>query len=443
MKRLFLAISAILIFSSIFAQNSSRSSLVFNPVKGLTAKNMLDLSDAYHNMNDLKYHCFHLVSKHEQSRFQPSKLAKLIKERSAKIMTYYKESHQVKAENMFVKYDGGYPILWLHKPTSLLTASGKIDLEEENMQCFSFNPSIDETIYTASGNTFYFPPNSFETLNGLTIKNKSINICLWEFSDKKSLVYSGLTTEANGKMLESGGSFYITATYDSKKLRLKKGELYTVEMSYKQSHPDMFTCYGNKNDGIINWNVDKNEPVIVNGNNDLANYKLDDNVEIQIDEDSAITFSSENYDAWKGEQYDEYSEILDAEYIENKNSFNFYEMTAGKLGWINCDRFYDTKKTSPLIVRVNSAEDMVVRLVFRDINSVMPAYSNSNHKDQYEAMGIPTGEKVLLLAYSVKDENALFGYKEIVIGENELENVSLNALTKNRFKSAVSELLSY
>ena len=118
-------------------------------------------------------------------------------------------------------------------------------------------------------------------------------------------------------------------------------------------------------------------------------------------------------------------------------------MTGGKLGWINCDRFYDVKKTSPLMVRLNSAENMVVRLLFRNINSVMPAYSNSNHKDQYEATGITTGEKVLLLAYSVKDDNAVFGYKEIVIGKNEVENIALNTLTKKRFKSAVSELLSY
>tara|TARA_B100000809_G_scaffold144817_1_gene142418 strand:- start:45 stop:1316 length:1272 start_codon:yes stop_codon:yes gene_type:complete len=423
MKRLFSVISAILIFSAIYAQNSSRSSLVFNPVKGLTAKNMLDLSDAYHNMNDLKYHCFHLVSEQEQSRFQPSKLAKLVKERSAKIMIYFKESHQVKNENMFVKYDGGYPILWLHKPSSLMTTSGQIDLKDENKQCFSFNPSIDETIFTVSGNTFYFPPNAFETFNGVTIKNKNINICIWEFTDKKSLVYSNLTTAANGRMLETGGSFYITANYGGEEVKLKKGELYTIELLYEQSHPDMFTYYGNKKDGNINWNVDKDEPVMVNGVNDFVNN--DTKVE-------------------ETEQFDEYGDIIDGvSYAESEEVVNFYEMTAGKLGWINCDRFYDAKNTSPLMVRVNSADEMVVRLVFRDINSVMPAYSNSNHKDQYEATGIPTGEKVLLLAYSFKDDNAVFGYKEIVIGENEIENIALNTLTKTRFKSAVSELLSY
>jgi hypothetical protein len=427
MKRFFSIISAILIFSSVIAQSSSKSSLTFNPVKGLSAKNMLDLNDAYHNMDDLKYHCFHLVNEQEKSRYQPSKLARLVKERSAKIMTYYKEIHQVKTENMFVKYDGGYPILWLHKPTSLLSASGEIVLEEDDKQCFSFNPSIDETIITVSGNKFYFTPNAFETLSGVTIVNKNINICIWEFADKKSLVYSNLTTEADGKMLETAGSFNIVANYNGKELRLKKGELFTVEMPFNKSHPDMFTYYGDSKDGLIDWSVDLNEPVMVNFGDDLSNQTK----EVEIVE---------------SEQFDEYGEVMDGEYYqesESEQAVNYYELSAGKLGWINCDRFYDSENTSPLMVRVNNAENMVVRLVFRDINSVMPVYSNSNHKDQYEATGIPSGERVLLLAYSVKDENAVFGYKEIIIGENEIENIALNTLSKRRFKSAVSELLSY
>ncbi len=425
MKHLFSFISVILILSNAYTQSASKSSLTFNVVKGLTAKNILDLNDVYHKMNDLKYHCFHLVSEQEKSRFQPQKLAKLVKERATKVMAYYKESHHIKPENMFVKYNAFYPILWLHKPTSIYTASGKVKLDKEYKQCFNFNPSIDETIITASGNTFYFPPNAFETLDKRTIKNTNINICIWEFADKKSLVYSGLTTEASGKMLESGGSFYITANYDGQGLQLKKGELYTVEMPFKKSHTDMFTYYGNKKNGTINWNLSKNEPVMVY----LENSSSDNEVEIE-----------------ESVQTDEYGEVMDGEYYQEsevEKAVNFYEMTAGKLGWINCDRFYDVKNTSPLIVRVNSADEMVVRLVFRNINSVMPAYANSNHKDQYEATGIPTGEKVLLLAYSVKDENAILGYKEITIGENRIENIALNTLTKTRFKSAVSELLSY
>lgn len=69
MKQLLSIISAILFFNSISAQSSNKSTLTFNPTKGLGAKNMIDLNDVYHDMNDLKYHCFHLVSEQEQSSF--------------------------------------------------------------------------------------------------------------------------------------------------------------------------------------------------------------------------------------------------------------------------------------------------------------------------------------------------------------------------------------
>ncbi len=418
MKRFFFMFSTLLLSATTIAQNSSNSSLTFNPAKGLTAKNRLDLTATYHTMYDLKYHCFHLVNEQEKSRFQSTKLVKLVKERAAIIMTYYKENHQVKAANLFMKYGGGYPILWIHKPKSLRTASGEINLEENDKQCFVFNPSIDETLTTANGNMFNFPSNAFETVNGITIQNKNISICIWEFMDKKSLVYAGLTTEANGKLLETGGSFYITAHFGTKKLKLKAGKTYAVEIPVEESYPDMFTYYGTKKEGLINWHVDKNEPVMVHGEKDILNLQ-------QLDEDEEAT------------------EPLYDEENEREQATLLYELSAGKLGWINCDRFYESKETSPLTVRVNTSKDVVVRLVFRTINSVLPAYSNSNHKDQYEATGLPTGEKVLLVAYAVKENNAIFGYKEIVIGENELENIFLESFTKSRFKSAVSELLSY
>lgn len=333
MKRLFLMISISLIMYSVTAQSSSKSFLVFNSVKGLTAKNMLELNDVYHNMNDLKYHCFHLVNEQEKAQFSSQKLVKLVKERATKIMTYYQEKQHVKSENMFLKYNSLYPILWLHKPTSILTTSGKIVLDDNDKQCFIFNPSFDKTITTANGNKFYFTTNAFETLDGITIKNKNISICIWEFTNKKSFVYAGLTTMANKKMIETGGSFNIIAHYNGKELRLKKGKLYTIEIPFLKSYPDMFTYYGNIQNGLVNWNVNKDEPVLVSTGNELNNEEMEQVV-----------------------LFDEYGDAIESEYYEENESgqaVNFYELSAGKLGWINCDRFYDVKETAPLIVRVN------------------------------------------------------------------------------------------
>jgi len=426
------------------AQNATKSTISFNHVKGLSNTNQKALDSVYHNMSDLNYHYFNLVSKEEIAFHSQVKLLRLIKVRAEKVIYYYETNQQVATQNLFIKYGGQFPTLWLHKPTSQLTASGNIMLDENDRQCFSYNPTVDVMITSDNGNRFYFPPNAFETLKGITVANQNINICLWEFMDKKALVYSGLTTDANGKMLETAGSFFIEAKLNGEELRLRKGETYTVEMQSEKSFPDMFTYYGGNKDGIIDWEVNKNERAFFNSNS-TKDYELDNEVNIQIQEEEDTEqgmFNAENYDVWRGE--DEYGDVVvDAAWVKSEQAVDFYEMSAGKLGWINCDRFYEVKNTSTLAVRVNTQEQMVVRIVFKDINSVMPCYSNSNHYDQYEATGIPKGEKVLLLAYSVKDENAMLGYKEITIGENMVENIDLNNLSKTRFKSAVSELLSF
>ena len=416
-----------------FAQNATKSSISFDFTKGLNKTNQQELDSVYYRMNDLNYHCFTLFDKQELGRYQPAKLLQLTKARATAIQNYYTSEKSVDSKNIFIQYGGDFPTLWLFKPKSKLIASGEINLDETTRQCYAFNPSTDKIITSENGNRFFFPPNAFETLKGVTVVNQTINICLYEFMDKKSLVFSGLTTDANGKMLETGGSFYIEAKLNGEELRLKKGESYTVEMKSNQSFPDMFTYYGGKKDGIIDWEVNRNEPAPFN-NSDAPIVEEKEEIEvIQV---------QQNVNVWDGPfAYNEDGGIYDQAYIESEQSVDFYELSAGKLGWINCDRFYEAKNTSTLAIRVDSDKSMVVRLVFRDINSVMPCYSNSNHLDQYEATGIPTGEKVLVLAYSVKDDNAILGYKEVIIGENKMEFITLNNLTKTRFEGAVAELL--
>jgi len=407
---------------SIININAQKSTITFNQYKDLDSDKKEALSDVYHNMKSLNYHYFDLVSKDEREKHNTLQLLQKAKARATIITEYYKTVQHVSPENLVVVYGGQTPILSLYKEKSVLTPSGEVLLGEEEQQCYSFNTSSQYPIVSNNGNTFYFPPNAFETLTGQQLLNKDISICLWEFTDKKSLVYSGLTTSSNDKMIETAGSFYIEASYNGEKLQLRNGHTYSVRMVSEKKFDDMFTYYGGKAAGVVNWEVDKNEPAIYN----TPNYELDENVNIAIED----------------QNYDEYREALDEEYYEEE-TVNFYELSAGKLGWINCDRFYDIKNPATLAIKVNSEKPLVVRLVFRDINSVLPAYNDSNHKDQYQTKGIPKGEKVLLMAYSVKDDGAIFGYKEIVVGENKTEEITLTNLSKNRFKGAVSELLSF
>jgi|GEM_PF-3600929 len=417
MKQLFLIVT--LGFSFIgFSQKSAQTTITFNHLQALSNENKTLLQDVFYGMNDHKYHTFNLIDAKDKSSYQYPRLLAIAKQRALALQNYYINSEGVNPKNVKIIYGGEFPTLLLHKPKALYTASGNINLEDKYQQCYNYNSAIDNNIYTNSGNTFVFPPNAFETLDGKTVLSSNVDVCIWEFTDKKSLIYANLTTHAGDRMLETGGSFYIKASLNGEELRLVQGTKYTVKMLAETNHNDMFTYYGNTKDGIIDWEVNKSEPAFLS-NNSNSNEPVIEEVEVYEDE-------------WG-----------DGVYYESEGDQAFYQLSAGKLGWINCDRFYDTPNTSPLMVKVDSKEPVSVRIVFRDINSVLPCYTSSNHKDVYTAENIPTGEKVLLMAYSVKGDNAVLGYKEIVIGENDSETITLNNLSKRRFEGAVSELLSY
>lgn len=415
MKQLFLyvALSTSLVGSS---QKTTQTTITFNHLQSLSDDNKTILENIFYGMNDHKYHTFYLIDTKDKKSYQYPRLLAIAKQRALTLQNYYITQQAVEPKNVKIVYGGEFPTLLLYKPKALCSASGQVNLDDKYKQCYNYNSATDNSIYTNNGSTFIFPPNAFETLNGTTVSSNNINVCIWEFADKKSLIYANLTTHSGDRMLETGGSFYINASLNGEELRLVQGTNYAIQLPTTTYHNDMFTYYGNTKDGIIDWEVDKTEPVFLN--------------------DNPTPFIEEEQQVYSDEWGDEMV-------MESEGDQTFYQLSAGKLGWINCDRFYDTPNTSPLMVKVDTKEPVSVRIVFRDINSVLPCYTSSNHKDVYTAKNIPTGEKVLLMAYSVKGNNAVLGYKEITIGENSSEILTLNNLSKRRFEGAVSELLSY
>lgn len=420
MKQLFLYVALVTTPLFNFAQNTSSTNITFNHLQELSKTTQDILANVYYGMNDNNYHSFSLININEKKSYQYPRLLAMAKQRAIALQNYYITKQGVDPKNTKIVYGGEYPTMLLHKPKALYTASGKINLDDKYQQCYNYNSAIDNSIYTNNGNTFLFPSNAFETLEGKVVSSNNINLCIWEFSDKKSLIYANLTTHSGNRMLETGGSFYIKASLNDDELRLVKGAKYTVEMVTNTNYKDMFTYYGNLKDGIINWEVNKTEPAYLSDNSSSNTLPT---IVMMEDEFGDPTIASE--------------------IGESEGDETFYQLSAGKLGWINCDRFYEVQNTSVLAVKVDTKEPVSVRIVFRDINSVLPCYASSNHTDLYSSSKIPTGEKVLLLAYSVKGDNALLGYKEVIIGENATEIISLNNLTKRRFEGAVSELLSY
>jgi mono/diheme cytochrome c family protein len=112
-------------------------------------------------------------------------------------------------------------------------------------QLFKIDPAKPNTIKGARGGIFKIPAGAFDGTEPVIIELKEIYSPI-------EILASGLTTESNGELLESGGMFYINAKRNGDEIKLKK----SIEGSIPSENinPNMQLFKGEeKKDGNVNW----------------------------------------------------------------------------------------------------------------------------------------------------------------------------------------------
>jgi hypothetical protein len=113
-------------------------------------------------------------------------------------------------------------------------------------------------------------------------------------------------------------------------------------------------------------------------------------------------------------------------------------LSSAKLGWINCDRFYEVKDKTDLLVNIDLKFKPEIRLVFKDINSIMRGHWNENK--QFVFGELPIGKKATLVAFSYTENETFLIMKDIVIDKNATVGLELNKITLEEFKTAIQRL---
>jgi hypothetical protein len=79
----------------------------------------------------------------------------------------------------------------------------------------------------------------------------------------------------------------------------------------------------------------------------------------------------------------------------DKNALDYYMFAVTEMGWINCDRFWDTDDPKiDFIVKTKAPGDAKVQLVFQDINSIMTGKYKNGH---IVFNNVPVGRKVKVI----------------------------------------------
>lgn len=114
-------------------------------------------------------------------------------------------------------------------------------------------PSNRSTLLTAKGGMkINIHPSSLETEKGDPVSG-NITVKIAELTNAESMFRANAVTLSNGRLLASGGSYFIDMESNGKQLRIKKGHSLSASFP-KLAKNEMELFYGNRNDNKeLNW----------------------------------------------------------------------------------------------------------------------------------------------------------------------------------------------
>lgn len=261
-------------------------------------------------------------------------------------------------------------------------------------QTFTGNAGTGFTIVGEKGTKITFPPKALRDGNGDIIMG-NVTITLKEVLSKKDVMFSGVMTESNGQLLESGGELLVLGQKDGKDIQIVPDSAVVVEVPKVMNDQDM---------GLFVLG-DRKRPD--NGGNGQQ--------------------PPQNPNTW-----------LPAPYAPFGNGPNSYSFNLPGFTWVNCDRFYNnpnpktTVTVSPVFQDNNQVSDLQVMLVFRDIQTVItfPFNSYINKFESYQN-SLPVGLQADLVIIGKDSDGYLqFGTQLITISANQHIDASIHRATQ-------------
>lgn len=255
---------------------------------------------------------------------------------------------------------------------SLRTTSNIFDTAE--IQTFMYKSGQPFTFRGKKGTVLKFPALYFLDDKGAAILKDSISLLVVEIKSVADMLLFGTPTVSSQKLLESGGMAFVQAYYKGQRIqRTAIGKNYkAVFTSDNQSIEEMYLFEGSEfpsNNRFIDWNTSQ-------AGNEL---------------------------------------------ITSKEAGKFFDVSEGfevtlfptTLGWINCDKFYESKK--PLFnTSIEIAENAQTFAVLNNMKMVMPAYQTPNLKG-WILPNLPENTSLTIVSFEVMNGEYKVAFKDATV----------------------------
>lgn len=120
------------------------------------------------------------------------------------------------------------------------------------------------------------------------------------------------------------------------------------------------------------------------------------------------------------------------------NALNYYIFSSAKLGWINCDRFYnDPSPKIDYVLKDQFKSNSQTMLVFHNIKAVMPSTTIGRSVTFYK---VPLGAKVTLVSIQNRDEEYYLATKETTVSKDGITNLNYKPVTLELLEAKIAQL---
>jgi hypothetical protein len=323
-----------------------------------------------------------------------------------------------------------YEIEWLKPKDEWITLMRPDTncIPRKKPQKFAVYQHSGNTITGESGTIITFPDNTFEFPEGGNMDCDIVVIELIECLDLGEAITQGLSTRSGIRMLTTGGMVYLMAYCNGKELTIKKNKSIEIKIpTYnKQAGMELFRGVYSKNgpDWVNTGQKDNSDTLKKLPPTGNINYS--DNPELIPRPDS---YSPER--------------IYDGIYVKETRddsitrTLDYYVFELNKLGWINCDKFYENPKKTNIVVNADTAIHPLVRMIFKDISCVMPGDFDGK---KYSFSNIPWDYSVVIVAFAERNKKLYLGMKQTVTKKNGNETIELEEVTQAEFREKMKLL---
>ncbi len=306
---------------------------------------------------------------------------------------------------------------------------------QKKPEAFLINNKRDTTIRGKEGTQLYIPANSFDA-------KEDVTLLLTEVYSVNDMITQKLTTTSGGRQLVSGGMIYVDAR-DKKGdlIDLRDGASLRLDMRPPENGAAMELFYG------IDYYRDDQTPVMdsINWQRTNQQFSTGNQPRAYAIIKNPVTFNRKDTMVWEDDsprytiKYpigDTVAGKRDA-YIKADSVINKrYGVDINRLGWINCDRFYNEPgpRTELIVDLGGNADYWNTFLVFEKYASIMSPSSKTDNTARFS--NVKEGEPAKIIVIGVKKGKLVTAMQNVTISRTPVTNLhfeesSAATFTKN------------